>query len=166
VALGAIKLGMLARDVNQKIVFDMEAWLAVEGDTGPYLQYSAARAGAILRKAAERGKASTPAALADEARVRAAGEALVEPEERALLLALAELGPATHRAAQSLRPSLLCTYLLELAKAINRFANAKHCRVVDSEGAVLDGRLMLVKAAFEGMAWGLGCLGIEAPVRM
>jgi arginyl-tRNA synthetase len=166
VALGAIKFGMLARDVNQKIVFDMEAWLAVEGDTGPYLQYSAARAGSILRKAAERGKPLDPVVLADEARVRAAGEALVEPEERALLLALAELGPSMHRAAQGLRPSVLCTYLLELAKAINRFANAKHCRVVDSVGAVLDGRLMLVKAAHEGMAWGLACLGIRAPVRM
>ena len=67
---------------------------------------------------------------------------------------------------QGLRPSVLCTYLLELAKAINRFANAKQCRVVDSEGAVLDGRLMLVKAAHEGMTWGLACLGIQAPVRM
>lgn len=166
VALGAIKFGMLARDVNQKIVFDMEAWLAVEGDTGPYLQYSTARAGSILRKAAERGKPLDPQALAAEDRVRAAGEALVEPEEWALVLALADLGPVTHRAAQSLRPSVLCTYLLELAKAINRFANAKSCRVVDSEGAVLDGRLMLVTAAREAMAWGLRNLGIQAPVRM
>jgi arginyl-tRNA synthetase len=166
VALGAIKFGMLARDVNQKIVFDMEAWLAVEGDTGPYLQYSTARLGSILRKAAERGKHLSPAALADEARVRATGAALLQPEERALLLELAELGPVVHRAAQSLRPSVLCTYLLGLAKAINRFANAKHCRVLDSEGAVLEGRLMLVEAAHEAMAWGLGCLGIEAPVRM
>lgn len=166
VALGAIKFGMLARDVNQKIVFDMEAWLAVEGDTGPYLQYSAARIGSILRTAAERGKPLDPAALADEARVRAAGEALAEAEERALLLVLAELGPTTHRAAQSLRPSVLCTYLLELAKAINRFANSKQCRVVDSEGALLEGRLMLVKAAHEAMGWGLARLGIQAPVRM
>jgi arginyl-tRNA synthetase len=157
---------MLARDVNQKIVFDMEAWLAVEGDTGPYLQYSAARAGSILRTAAERGKPLDPAVLTDEARVRAGGEALAEPEERALLLVLAELGPTTHRAAQSLRPSVLCTYLLELAKAIHRFANSKQCRVVDSEGALLDGRLMLVKAAHEAMGWGLARLGIQAPVRM
>jgi arginyl-tRNA synthetase len=166
VALGAIKFGMLARDVNQKIVFDMEAWLAVEGDTGPYLQYSAARAGSILRKTAERSKVLDPAVLADEARLRAAGEALGEPEERALLLTLAELGPTTHRAAQSLRPSVLCTYLLELAKAINRFANSKQCRVVDSEGAVLEGRLVLVQAALAGMTWGLERLGIQAPVRM
>lgn len=166
VALGAIKFGMLARDVNQKIVFDMEAWLAVEGDTGPYLQYSAARAGSILRKAATRGKPIDPSAFTDAARVEAAGAALTQPEERALLLELAELGPVVHRAAQSLRPSLLCTYLLGLAKAINRFSNAKHCRVVDSEGAVLDGRLMLVKAAHEGMTWGMGCLGMQSPVRM
>ncbi len=166
VALGAIKFGMLARDVNQKIVFDMEAWLAVEGDTGPYLQYSAARAGSILRKAAERGKPLDPALHHDAARLAAAGAALTQPEERALLLELAELGPVVHRAAQSLRPSLVCTYLLGLAKAINRFSNAKQCRVVDSDGAVLDGRLLLVKAAHEGMAWGLGRLGVQSPQRM
>jgi arginyl-tRNA synthetase len=165
VALGAIKFGMLARDVNQKIVFDMEAWLALEGDTGPYLQYSAMRTGSILRKVAERGNPSDPAAL-DEARMQAAGAALTQPEERALLLELAELGPVVHRAAQSLRPSVLCTYLLGLSKAINRFANAKQCRVLDSEGAVLDGRLLLVKAAHEGMAWGLACLGMASPRRM
>lgn len=166
VALGAIKLGMLARDVNQKIVFDMEAWLAVEGDTGPYLQYSAARCGSILRKAQAEGKVLEPAVLADEARLRAAGAALSEPEERQLLLELAQLGPQAHRAAQELRPSVLCTYLLTLAKAMNRFANSKRCHVLSSDGALLDGRLLLVRAALEGMRWGLGCLGIETPARM
>jgi arginyl-tRNA synthetase len=38
--------------------------------------------------------------------------------------------------------------------------------VLDSEGAVLDGRLMLVTAAHGAMGWGLDCLGIRAPVRM
>ncbi len=166
VALGAIRFGMLTRDVNQKIIFDMESWMAVEGDTGPYLQYSAARAGSILRKAAKGGKAYDPAMLGDAARVRAAGAALVQPEERQLVLELAELGPQVHRAAASLRPSTLCTYLLGLAKAINRFSNSKQCHVLSSEGALLDGRLLLVHAAREGMRWGLSQLGIDAPTRM
>ncbi|MCB9717928.1 MAG: arginine--tRNA ligase [Myxococcales bacterium] len=166
VALGAIKFGMLARDVNQKIVFDMEAWLALEGDTGPYLQYGAARYASILRKAEAADKVLDPALPHDAARLHAAGAALTQLEERQLVLELAQLGPQVHRAAQDLRPSVLCTYLLGLAKAMNRFANAKHCHVLSSEGALLDGRLLLVQAALEGMRWGLGRLGIEAPARM
>ena len=166
VALGAIKLGMLAHDVNQKIVFDMDAWLAVEGDTGPYLQYGAARAASILRKAEEAGKGFDAAMLEDPERVAAAGAALQRPEERGVLLSLAQLGPAAHRAAQELRPAILCNYLLELAKAISRFANSKHCHVLSAEGSLLDGRLMLVRAAHAGLSWGLGLVGIEAPQRM
>ncbi|MCH9679870.1 MAG: arginine--tRNA ligase [Deltaproteobacteria bacterium] len=166
VALGAIKFGMLARDVNQKIVFDMESWMAVEGDTGPYLQYSAARTNSILRKAAKADKPFDPSLLDDPQRLQAAGAALVQPEERQLILELAELSPQVHRAADKLRPSTLCTYLLGLAKAINRFSNAKQCHVLRSEGAILEGRLLLVQAAREGMRWGMGQLGIEAPERM
>ncbi|MCA9704397.1 MAG: arginine--tRNA ligase [Myxococcales bacterium] len=166
VALGAIKFGMVARDVNQKIVFDMEAWMALEGDTGPYLQYSCARLGSIIRKAEAAGKVLDPAVTADAERMAAAGAALVEPEERGLVLELAQLGPQVHRAAQGLRPSVLCTYLLGLAKAVNRFATSKRCHVLSSEGPLLDGRLLLVQAAQAGLRWGLGRLGIEVPQRM
>jgi arginyl-tRNA synthetase len=166
IALGAIKYGMLNRDVNQKIVFDMEAWLEVEGDTGPYLQYSAARAGSILRKAAKAGKTLPPGLATDAAALRAAGAALAQPEERGLVLAIAALRPAVHQAAETLRPNSMCSYLLGLAKAINRFANSKDCHVLRSEGATLQGRLLLTTAAHEAMVWGLGRLGIPAPARM
>lgn len=166
IALGAIRFGMLVRDVNQRIVFDMDAWLAVEGDTGPYLQYSATRAGSILSKAKAEGKTLDEGLLDDPAAALQASAALVQPEERQLILELAELGPQTHRAAAGLRPSVLCTYLLGLAKAINRFSNSKNCHVLRSEGDLLQGRLLLVQAALAGMRWGLGQLGIEAPERM
>ncbi len=166
IALGAIKYGMLNRDVNQKIVFDMEAWLEVEGDTGPYLQFGAARAGSILRKADEAGKVASAGLYDDDARLRAAGAALIEPEERALLLAIDQLRTAVHQAAQTLRPNSMCSYLLTLAKAIHRFSTSKNCHVLSSEGALLDGRLLLTKAAHGAMVWGLARLGIPAPARM
>jgi len=162
-ALGAIKYGMLNRDVNQKIVFDMEAWLAVEGDTGPYLQFAAARAKSILRKATEAGLSLSDETLADASK---AGAALVQPEERALILRLAELRGSVHQAAKTLRPNTMCNYLLELAKAIHRFGTSKNTHVLSSEGDLLQGRLLLTRAAVEGMAWGLARIGIEAPERM
>ena len=40
VAQGAIKYGMLRMDTNKKIVFDMTEWLKIEGESGPFVQYS------------------------------------------------------------------------------------------------------------------------------
>src|SRR5690606_8322365 len=55
VAQGAIKYGMLKMDNNKKIVFDMQEWLKLDGDSGPFLQYSYARIQNILRQARAKG---------------------------------------------------------------------------------------------------------------
>jgi len=165
-ALGAIKYGMLSRDVNQKIVFDLEAWLELEGNTGPYLQYSTARAGSILRRCEELGLEIGADAAGDVGGLAVVLAALEHPEERELVLAIDGLRPAAAQAAAALRPSVLCAYLHELAKSTNRFVNAKHCRVLQSEGDVRRARVMLVAAAHGALRWGLARLGIDAPVRM
>lgn len=164
-ALGAIKYGMLARDVGQKIVFDLEAWLALEGNTGPYLQYTAARLGSILRKAADLGVSVVADGRPTDAAAASTG-ALEHDEERSLVLAIDQTRHAAAQAAATLRPSVLCTHLHELAQAANRFITAKHCRVLQSEGDVQRARLLLVAAAAGALRWGLGCLGIRAPARM
>ncbi|HEY0135646.1 MAG TPA: arginine--tRNA ligase [Nannocystis sp.] len=161
IALGAIKYGMLARDVNQKIVFDMPAWLELTGNTGPYLQYTAARAQSILNKCAEVDKVLDPAVLAGDA-VNTWTEP--DPSERALLLALDAMPAAIHGAAASLRPAQLCTYLFDLAQTFNRFNAA--CPVKPSEGDVLQRRLLLVTATVKAMHHALGLLGIPVPRRM
>jgi arginyl-tRNA synthetase len=165
-ALGAIKYGMLNRDVNQKIVFDMEAWMNLEGNTGPYIQYSAARLNSIVRKANDAGKSLAEGLLDDAGALSRAGACLEQPEERELLSALDGLQVAVFNAAQGLKPSLLCTYLHTLAKSVNRFANSKQCKVIDQEGDRLQGRLLLVTAANEALRWGLWQLGIPTPQRM
>jgi len=157
-AISAIKYGMLARDVNQKIVFDMAAWLELIGNTGPYLEYTHARARSILDKCAEVGKSLQPGA---DAQVTAA---LAEPSERELVLALDRLPAAVHAAAHQLRPALLCTYLFELAQSFNRFVT--NCPVKPSEGPLLQARLLLVTAAANSLRHLLGLLGIPAVRRM
>jgi len=161
IALGAIKYGMLARDVNQKIVFDMPAWLELTGNTGPYLQYTAARAQSILNKCAEVDKTLDPAVLAGDT---ASTWPEPDPSERALLLALDAMPAAIHNAAASLRPAPLCTYLFDLAQTFNRFNAA--CPVKPSEGDVLQRRLLLVTATVKAMHHALGLLGIPVPRRM
>lgn len=165
VALGAIKYGMLARDVNQKIVFDLVAWSnPFEGNTGPYLQYACARAGSIVRECAEAGQALDPALLADDAAAAAALAALSEPRERELVLALDRLPGVLHAAAAQLRPSVVCTYAYELCKTFNRFYQT--CRVKGSEPPLLQARLLLVQAFGCALREALGALGIAAPRRM
>lgn len=164
VALGAIKYGMLSRDIVQKIVFDMDAWLDLEGNTGPYLQYVHARATSIIRKCAEVGKNLEAAVLEGSKATETATAALAEPQELELVLLLDQLRPTVQNAARALRPSILCTYLHNLAKAFNRFNQA--CPVKPSEGAKLQGRLLLVSAVIRGLAQGLDLLGIPAPDRM
>jgi arginyl-tRNA synthetase len=165
-ALGAIRYGMLSRDVNQKIVFDMDAWLEVEGNTGPYLQYATARMGSILRKGAETGVVPDLAVFDDAVRADAVLGTLAHAEERELALALDGLPRAVSQAAASLRPSVLCGYMYELAKASNRFFNAKHCRALQSEGDVRTARMLLVLATANALRWGLARLGIVAPPRL
>lgn len=167
VSLGAIKYGMLARDVNQKVVFDMEAWTKFEGDTGPYLQYVAARTASILRKGKSRGATLDEALLAPDAaaeRVAAVTGALTEPAERKLVLEIGRLPEVVDQAADKLRPSVLCTYLFDLCKAYNQFQ--QQCPVLTSEGPQLQARLLLVAATRGALSHGLGLLGIPAPERM
>ena len=165
-ALGAIKYGMLSRDVNQKIVFELEGWLELEGNTGPYLQYAAARVGSILRKGEEAGHAVQRDLLADPPRLSQVLATLVQPEERELVAALDGLHPAAAQAAATLRPSVLCNYLFDLAKTTNRFVTSKQCRVLQSEGDVRIARLMLMAATHDALRWGLARLGIVAPQRL
>ncbi|MCU0681932.1 MAG: arginine--tRNA ligase [Polyangiaceae bacterium] len=164
VALGAIKYGMLNRDVNQKIVFDLKAWLNLEGNTGPYLQYTYARAGSIVDKCAEVGQTFDPATAAGGAATLERLAALREPQERELVLALARLPDVLAAAAAQLRPSLVCAYAHDLCKAFNRFNSA--CRVKGSEPALLQARLLLVQAFARSLREVLDVLGIVAPRRM
>ena len=56
IAIGALRYFMLKFTRNSVIAFDLQEALSFEGDTGPYVQYTAVRAGNILRKLAERGE--------------------------------------------------------------------------------------------------------------
>ena len=164
VSLGTIKFGMLERDVNQKIVFDMSEWVQFQGKTGPYLQYVAARTNSILRRSADEGHPLDERLCAGGDRLDAVLRTLEHPSERALLGQIAGLLSAVKQAAESNRPSTVVTYLFGFAKVFNDFI--RDCHIKRAEGELKQARLLLVKAAREALAWGLLLLGIPAPERM
>jgi arginyl-tRNA synthetase len=164
VSLGAIKFGMLERDVNQKIVFDMKEWTEFEGKTGPYLQYVAARTAKILRDSADEGFPLDLGLTASPENFAAVAATLSHASERHLINVVAGLPAVVQQAAETNRPSSLVTYLYEMTKSFNAFY--RDCPVRKSEGDLKQARLVLVKAAREALSWGLGLLGIPAPERM
>lgn len=150
VAKGVMKYSMLSVDNNKVIVFDWDAALNLEGQTGPYLQYAHARACRILEKA------ETP--------VRLEGDRLfetLEPQEVALIEAIAAFPDLVQAAAERYKPLLIANYVFDLAKAFNEFY--RDCPVLTAPSPIREGRLALVAAARQTMANALNLLGIPAP---
>jgi len=150
VALGVMKYSMLSVDNNKVIVFDWDAALNLEGQTGPYLQYAHARACRILEKA--------------EAPVTLDGDHIfetLEPQEVALIEAIAAFPDLVQAAAERYKPLLIANYVFDLARAFNEFY--RDCPVLTAPSPIREGRLALVAAARQTLANALQLLGIPAP---
>jgi arginyl-tRNA synthetase len=151
VGLGAVKYNDLCKDRQTLVTFTWDKALALNGNSGPYLQYAYARMRSILRKAAAHDAAPGEIALA-------------EPTERALALALLRYPMAVAEVARSARPHILCDQLYEVAQAFSTFYAA--CPVLQSEPAVRASRLALVALTADVLRAGLDLLGIETLERM
>jgi arginyl-tRNA synthetase len=148
VAVGAIKYAVLKQGSGRDIVFDPEKSLSLEGDSGPYLQYSRVRALSLLKKAKEAGIS----AGTDDAPAQAS------VLERTLL----HYPAALERAARELEPHYVTTYLTELAGAFNSWYATE--RIIG--GASPRYGVLLAQAFERTMAQGLHALGIPAPEEM
>jgi len=156
VGLGAIKFYLLKIDAIKDMTFLPEESLSFEGDTGPYLQYTHARACSILRKADE--KNLKPSVEIDFS-------LLDNPSEIALIQSLSEFPAKTEDACVSMRPHLIAQYLLTLGRAFNEFYHACHCLKEENE-ELSKARLLLIDCTRQVIKNGLLLLGIEAPEEM
>lgn len=146
--LGAIKYAFLKNRIGPDVIFDPHESVGLQGNSGPYLQYSHARAISILSKL----KHDDPMTETSE----------FDPSERSLLVKMTEFGEVVEAATKQLAPHLICTYLYELAQIFNRFYEAS--RIVGDEREAVRGRLV---GAYAGiLKSGLHLLGIEAPDHM
>ena len=115
IAVGALRYQMARQGRNRVLAFDFDEALAFEGDTGPYLQYSAVRAGKIFEKLAAQGLAGS----LDED-VRAAEAAAVPDDLWELALACARTPEMVGKAVASLEFSLLAGYARDLAQTFHK----------------------------------------------
>ena len=145
--LAAVKYAFAKNRIGGDIVYDPKESIALEGNSGPYLQYAHARARSILGKATK--QASTP--LTE-----------MEADERNLLRKITEYGEVIERAVAERMPHHICTYLYELAQKFNQFYERN--RVIGDERESI--RLQLVNHYADTLKAGLELLGITAPDRM
>jgi arginyl-tRNA synthetase len=153
VALGAIIYFINKYAPEKTVNFTWEQALSFEGDTGPYLQYTHARAGSILDKAKVKKVAKFDAAN------------LVDKRETAVLRLIAKYPSVLEKSAKELRPHYVADYLHNLADAFNNFYQNVPVIKAETEGQRL-ARLKLTESVKTVLASGLRLLGIEAPEEM
>jgi len=150
VAIGALKYNDLKRDPKTNIIFDWKEVLNMEGNSGPYLQYTIARTNSVIAKSKSK---NAPLPLTGKN---------FDIEELAILRNLVKFPEAVESAAELFSPNVLCTYLYDLAQKYNSFYNKD--KIIGSEKEEF--RLALTSGVGQTLKNGLKLLGIEAPEKM
>ena len=151
IGYGAVKYTDLSHDPITDIDFSWDKALALEGNSGPYLQYAYARVCSLLDKAGNPD-------------LSGAAFACAEPAEKQLALQLLQFGPTVLRAAECYKPSVLADYLFQTAQLYSSFY--QRSPILKSEPAVRDARLRLCALFGTVLSTGLHLLGIETPNRI
>ncbi len=157
VGIGAVIFQELSNNRIKDYVFNWEKVLNFEGETGPYVQYTHARASSVLRKA-------------EKAEIDAIknGNILFEKNngEKAFELAklIYEFPHIVEEAAERYEPSIITRHIVDVAQGFNRFYHDEHILVDDKEEKLA--KLALVMAAKYTIKNGLDLLGINAPEKM
>ena len=150
VGIGAIRYNVIRVQPEKQFVFTWDEALNFDGNSGPFLQYSHARACSMMRKAGDFKRSVDASKLTDEAEVK-------------LVKALSKFPSVIVSAAEDRRVHLLPAYGHEVASAFNQFyaavpvLSAKDCR---------DERITLVECTRIVLRNVLGCLGMGAPEEM
>jgi arginyl-tRNA synthetase len=145
IAMAAIKYAMLSRDNSRTILFDWDHVLNFEGDSGPYLQYTYARASSILKKSKKKPLLKG-----------------VDKKLSKIIKKLAQFPDIVTISSDEMKPHYIANYLTELAALFNEFYHAQ--RVIGSEDE--ESLLAVVNAVKNVMANGLRLLGIKALEKM
>lgn len=146
ISLAAMKYAFLKNRIGGDVAFDINESVALEGNSGPYLQYAHARARSILSKVD----------------IAQTSKGAIEAGERSLVRKIGEYAEVVDKAVGELMPHHICTYLYELAQVFNRFY--ENNRVVGDEREAV--RVRLVQLYADVLQNGLKLLNIPAPEKM
>lgn len=157
IGLGALKFMLLKFNPRTTIMFDPNASIKFEGDTGPYVQYACARINSIEKKAKQSNL------IENDREINIA--VLSTKEEKDLSVCALKYPRVLREAAEKMDSSGLVDYLLELAKAFSRFY--RECSVLSAENPDLkNARFQLCMAVRDILSDGLKTLTIDVPDSM
>lgn len=152
VGIGAIIFEDLFNSRIKNVVFDFDRMLNFDGETGPYAQYTHARACSIIKRAGvDFDENIDYSLLNDEASFNVCKVINEFPNK------LAE-------AADKNEPYIIARQIIEVCKAFNKFYNENN--ILNSEDNVKNARLKLVFAVRNVLRNGLDLLGVSAPEQM
>lgn len=144
VGVGAVVFYYLSNTRMKDINFVMDEALNFDGNTGPYVQYTYARACSVLERAGA---------------VSAGPVTVTTDEEAALIKTLCRYGERVTAAIADYEPSYITRFILDVAAGFNRFYH--NCRILSAEdSAVRESRVRLTAAVKNvlGSAFELICL--------
>ena len=156
VGIGAVIFNELSNYRIKDYVFSWDHVLNFEGETGPYVQYTHARACSILRNAGEEVVAK---AMKGFDSTYITGDSAHELESL-----LYEFPDVVHEAGDKYEPSIVTRHIVDIAQAYNRFYHDEHILTDNEDEKVA--KVALVMAAKNAIKNGLALLGMEAPERM
>lgn len=151
IAIASLKYSMLKQDARKTFVFRKEEALKFEGDTGPYLLYTYARAKNILKKAKYKERSKY-----------ALDRIAVDDSEKNLISQLGLFPEVVSQACQKLSPNSIANYAYQIAKLFNEFYHS--AKVIGSEKERF--RLVLVDSFAQVLKNSLFLLGITVIERM
>jgi len=180
VGIGAIKYWDLSHHPTSDIEFDWEKMFILEGNSGPYLQYTFARCQSVLKRAKipiSNNSASSPS-RAESRDFQFPNNLTIKQfnnEELSLLRTFIHFPEVIEHSARNYAPNLLCNYLYNLAQKFNVFYNkhwilprvdkkSKALKYEDPSSMII--RPYLTSATSQILKTGLGLLGIQSPEKM
>jgi arginyl-tRNA synthetase len=150
VAVGAIRYSILKQSIGSDIVYDFDKSISFEGNSGPYLQYSYARARSVLKKAKDEGIKPSFKNVSGE---------ITQLEKM-----LSKFPEVVLQAQKKIEPHSLTTYLTELAGIFNSYY-AKN-KIVDKADEISPYRVAITNAFAITMKNGMWLLGIKTLEKM
>jgi arginyl-tRNA synthetase len=151
VAIGAIKFNDLSSDPKKDVIFDWDQVMSLDGDSGPYLQYTYARCKSVLNKTQ----------VKEQKNVNTIPDSLND-EELALVKEFYRFEEKIIEAAKRYSPAVIAEYILSVARKYNEFYG-KH-RIIDQKEE--DFRIFLTKTTSSILEMGLHLLGIKTIEKM
>ncbi len=158
VGIGAVVFQELSNNRIKDYVFSWDKVLNFDGETGPYVQYTHARAASVLRNAG----ASAEAVLSGSADLDMS--CVTSDTAYELIKRIYRFPEIVQEAAEKYEPSVITRHIIDIAQYFNRFYHDEHI-LVDNE-AEKQAKLAVVYAAKQTIANGLALLGVAAPEKM